>query len=85
MGRMYCFTFANCRNHLFSRFSYPFQIRIDQGTNFESALSKTLCDRMNIHKTRTTPFRPSYNGQVEGFNRTLLDELRCFMSKTPNQ
>ena len=70
-------------DNFFSRFGYPFQIHTDQGTNFESSLFKSLCERMGIHKTRTTAFRPSSNGQVERFNRTLVDALRCFVSRTP--
>lgn len=38
---------------------------------------------LKISKTRTTPFRASTNGQVERFNRTLMDAVRCFVSKTP--
>ena len=37
-----------------------------------------------IHKARTTPFHPSSNGQVErykNYNRTLMDAVRCFVSK----
>ena len=40
---------------------------------------------MEILKTKTTPFRPSANGQVERFNRTLMDAVRCFVSKTPTK
>ncbi|KAK3093065.1 hypothetical protein FSP39_010650 [Pinctada imbricata] len=70
-------------NEFFSRFGYPFQIFTDRGTNFESTLFRQLCDKLEIHKTRTTPFRPSANGQVERYNRTLMDAVRCFVSKTP--
>ncbi|XP_056022167.1 uncharacterized protein LOC130055032 [Ostrea edulis] len=67
----------------FSRFGFPFQIFTDRGTNFESNLFKQLCERLRIHKARTTSFRPSANGQVERFNRTLMDAVRCFASRTP--
>ena len=66
-------------NDFFSRFGYPFQIMSDQGRNFESKLFAALCKAMQIHKTRTTPYRPSANGQVERFNRTLMDAVRCFV------
>ena len=52
----------------------------DQGRNFESKLFAALCEAMHIHKTRTTPYRPSANGQVERFNRTLMDAVRCFVA-----
>ena len=43
----------------FSRFGYPFQIFPDQGRNFESKLFTALCDALEIHKARTTPYRAS--------------------------
>ena len=61
----------------FSRFGYPFQILSDQGRNFE--LFSALCDMMQIHKTKTTPYRPSANGQAERNNRTLMDAVRCYV------
>ena len=67
-------------NDFFSRFGYPFQIMSDQGRNFKSKLFAALCEAMHIHKTRTTPYRPSANGQVERFNRTLMDAVRCFVA-----
>ena len=66
-------------NEFFSRFGFAFQVMSDQGRNFESKLFSALCEAMQIHKTRTTPYRPSSNGQVERFNRTLMDAVRCFV------
>lgn len=76
-------TTAKAVNEFFLRFGFPFQILTDRGTNFESVLFKNLCECLQIHKTRTTPYRPSANGQVERYNRTLMDALRCFVSRTP--
>ena len=39
----------------------------------------TVCDLLQITKTRTTPYRPCSNGQVERYNRTLLQLIRCFL------
>ena len=49
-------------NEVFTRFGCPFTIHSDQGRNFESALFKSICRTLHIHKTRTTPYRPSANG-----------------------
>ena len=45
-------------NEVFTRFGCPFTIHSDQGRNFESALFKSICRTLHIHKTRTTPYRP---------------------------
>ena len=68
-------------NNFFCRFGCPFQIVTDRGTNFESKLFKSVCELLQIHKTRTTPYRPSANGQVERYNRTLMDAVRCYVGK----
>ena len=34
---------------------------------------------MEITKTRTTPYRPCSIGQVEKYNRLLLQTIRCFL------
>ena len=72
-------------DQFFTRFGFPFQIYSDQGRNFESKLFKELCKALQIHKARTTPYRPSSNGQVERYNRTLLDAVRCFIGKKQDE
>ena len=72
-------------NEFFARFGCPFEIFTDQGRNFESHLFKELCVMLEIHKARTTPFRPSANGQVERYNRTLMQAVRCYVGKTQNK
>ena len=72
-------------NEFFCRFGYPFAIHTDQGRNFESQLFKSMCDLLQIHKSRTTSYRPAANGQVERFNRTLMNAVRCYIDKAPCQ
>ena len=69
----------------FSRFGNPYQIFTDQGRNFESKLFSALCEALEIHKARTTPYRPSANGQVERYNRTLMDAVRCYIKDSQDQ
>ena len=67
-----------------SRFGCPQEIHTDQGKNFDSDLFRRLCELLEITKTRTTPYRPCSNGQVERYNRTLLQLIRCYVSDAPN-
>lgn len=60
-------------------FRDPFQIFTDQRQTFESELFQKICCLLQIHKSRTTPYRPSGNGQVERYNRTLMATVRCYV------
>ncbi len=55
-----------------SYFGCPLEIFTDQGSNFQSNLFKAFCDLMEITRKRTTPYHPSGNGQVETYNRLVL-------------
>ncbi len=62
-----------------SRFGCPLQIHTDQGSNFTCSLFTAVCDLLEIAKTKTTPYRPCSNGQIERYNRTLLQAMRCHL------
>ena len=62
-----------------SRFGCPLEIHTDQGRNFDGKLFSSVCELLEVTKTRTTPYRPCSNGQVERYNRTLLQLIRCFL------
>ena len=47
--------------------------------NMDGNLVRQLCDLLEIRKTRTTPYHPSSNGQVERYNRVILQMLRCYL------
>jgi len=58
-------------SQIFSRYGAPVEILSDRGPEFESALFLQLMKWMEIDKLRTTAYKPSTNGVVERFHRTL--------------
>ena len=61
----------------------PMQIHSDQGTNFESKLVKDLMKLLDVEKTRTVAFKPSSDGMVERYNRTIVDMVAKLASRSP--
>ena len=57
----------------------PLTIHTDQGANF---VFKAVCDLLEIRKTQTTPYYPQGNGQVERYNRTVIEMICCLKAKS---
>ena len=67
------------------KFGAPDVIHTDQGSNFNSELMHDNCRIFMIEKTRTTPYHPQGNGQVERFNRVIADTLSKYCAEKPQE
>jgi len=47
----------------------------DRGNEVDSGIMRAVCDLLDIDKMRTTSYRPSTNGAVGRFHRTLNSML----------
>lgn len=72
-------TVARCIFEIYERqHGVPVTLHTDQGKQFDSDLMHTLCQKLVIEKSRTTPYHPQADGLIERFNRTLKEQLgRC--------
>ena len=59
----------------------PLMLHSDQGREFEGNIWKAMCEYLCICKTRTNPYRPQSDGQVERFNRTLISVLKPLVNE----
>ncbi len=53
-------------------YGFPERLLTDQGQDFCGKVITELCNLVGVRKIRTTPYHPQTNGQVERFNRTLI-------------
>ena len=68
-------TVISCLNQLFSMFGMPSYIHSDQGSSFMSQELKQYLLSKNVATSRSTPYNPQCNGQVEKLNSTLWKSI----------
>lgn len=62
---------VNCLKNLFCLFGVPAFVHSDRGASFMSKEVKNFLNENGVATSRTTPYNPQGNGQVERFNGTL--------------
>jgi transposase InsO family protein len=64
-------------------FSYgpPRYLLTDNGTHFNAKFFLAVCRELGIAKIFTTVYHPQTNGQVERFNRTIINSLRGYVER----
>ena len=66
----------------FNEYGEPMQIHTDQGAEFESQLMKELMNLLGIEKCRTVAFKPSSDGLIERYNKTIVDCISMVRQET---
>ena len=79
-------TVANAmKDERITKYGAPDVIHTYQGLNFNNELMQDICRIFFIEKTRTTPYRPEGNGQVQRFNRVIADTLSKHCAENPQE
>ncbi len=68
-------------SEIICRFGSPRQILSDNGKEFLNELLSAICDIVGSVKIFTAPYRPQTDGQVERFNKTLVNTLSHFTNE----
>ena len=74
-------TITNCLTQLFAIFGYPGFVHSDRGPSFMSKELKDWLHSKGIATSRTTPYNPQGNGQVERYNGIIWKTI-CLALKT---
>ena len=76
-------TVNSCLSNLFSIFGMPAYIHSDRGSSFLSQETKTFLHNYGVVTSRTTPYNPEGNGQVERYNGVIWQSILLAL-KTKN-
>lgn len=71
-------------NKIFKIFGSPKRLICDAGSAFTSKAFSSYCNDLNIRRHIIATAVPRSNGQVERYNRTILDALRSLSADTNN-
>lgn len=62
------------------RFGPPEHLLSDRGKTFTGEVITRLCKRLGVKKISTSPYHPQCDGMIERLNRTLLKDIRAYVS-----
>jgi len=65
---------------LFLKMHTPKVLQSDNGGEFTNSKLKELLDDLHIKYITSLPYKPSSNGQVEQFNRTIKSMIQQYMA-----
>ena len=74
---------AFCESWVFA-YGAPRYVLTDNGTQFNAKFFLAVCRELGIEKLFTTAYHPQTNGQVERYNRTIVNALRGYVSERQN-
>jgi len=66
----------------FCKFGIPAQIHTDGGKEFVNKLSAELFELLNVQHSKTSPYHPQCNAQVEVFNKTVKKYLASYVDES---
>jgi len=66
------------------RFGPPEKLLSDRGKTFMSEMVQHLCTCVGAKKIFTSPYHPQTDGFIERFNRTLMKDIRAYVSVEEN-
>ncbi len=69
-------TVIKCLCQLFTLFGMPAYIHSDRGSSFMSEELRQFLMSRGVATSRTTPYNPACNGQVERYNGTIWKTIR---------
>jgi transposase InsO family protein len=66
-------------NNWFCKFGIPAQLHTDGGKEFVNKLSAEMLELLNVQHSKTSPYHPQCNSQVEVFNKTVKKYLASYV------